>query len=117
MALSRGITYANLLFCHSIATYKNNKYITITKYNDRKVFDYFNNIFPDNGGTQYFNIPPIYIDDSPCPPKIPRNTFDMLPYTISAASKKTLSNLNSLFDYPTLHLPISGGPILHTTTV
>ena len=113
MALSMGITDVKLLLCHGIATDNKNKDITMTEYNDRKVFDYFNNISPDNCDTQDLNIPHMAFDYSPRPPKIPCNTFDMLPATISAASKNSLSTLTSPCDSPTLRLPISGGPITY----
>ena len=113
MALSMGITDVKLLLCHGIATDNNNKDINMTEYNDRKVFDYFNNISPDNCDTQDLNIPHMAFDYSPRPPKIPCNTFDMLPATISAASKNSLSTLTSPCDSPTLHLPSSGGPITY----
>ena len=43
-----GITDVKLLLCHGIATDKKNNDITMTEYNNRKVFDYFNSISPDN---------------------------------------------------------------------
>ena len=89
----------------------------MTEYNDRKVFYYFNNISPDNCDTQDLNIPLMAIYYSPRPPKIPCNTFDMLPDNISDASENSLSTLTYPCGSPTIHLPSSGGPITYQDSI
>ena len=71
------------------------------------MFDCFKNIFPNNCGIPDFNLPPMAIDDIPCPNKRSRYASDPLSATISVASEKSLGTLTSPCDSPTLQFPCS----------
>ena len=62
--LGMGITDGKLLFCHGISEKIKDKTISMREYTDRTVYDWFNNPFSGDCGSQYLNIPHITIDDS-----------------------------------------------------
>ena len=57
-------------------------------------------------------LPPITIDDRPCPHKRARYTLDLLPAAISVASENSVSNLTTPSDSPDL-LPSDDPNTLH----
>ena len=55
------------------------------EYNNRTVYDWFNNPFPVDGVSPSLNIPPIPIGDITRLNKISQYSFDPLPYAIYVA--------------------------------
>ena len=100
VALGIGVTDKKLPFCHGIQEERRGKQIITREYNDRTVYECFNNPF-----SFYCDIPdlilsPMPIDDSPCPKKRARYTPDPLPVAISVASGNSVSTLATLSDSP-----------------
>ena len=91
--LGVGVTYRKLLFCHGVSEGNMEKKNSTREYNNRTVYECFNNTFPADFGSSSLNIPPINIDDRPRTHKIARYTPDPLPDTISFASEKSFSTL------------------------
>ena len=67
--LTMGITYAKLLFCHSISEQNRYKEILMKYFNDRTVYDCFNNPFVFYCCVPALNTPPIPIDYITLPQK------------------------------------------------
>ena len=105
-----GITYGKLIFCHGVSKGNLDKEIPMREYNNRKVYDCFNNPFLDDFGSPSFNLPTITIHDIPLPRKIYHYTPDMIPDTISAASENSVSNFTTPSDSPQLHILTSHYP-------
>ena len=61
--LGMGIKYEKLLFYNGISVGRADKKISTREYNNKTVYDFFNNPFPDDFGSPALNIPPITIDD------------------------------------------------------
>ena len=88
--------------------------------NYRTFYDYLYNTFPDYCGSQYFNLPPITIENIPHPHKRARYFPNLLPATISVASENIvvlwptlLIRHNSLsYLLMILTLPIKWGKII-----
>ena len=59
------ITYGKLLYCHVVSEENLDNQISTLDYNNRKVYDYFNDYFIDEFGSPYLYIPTITIDDRP----------------------------------------------------
>ena len=70
------------------------------EYNNRTVYDCFNNIFTFYGGNPDLNLPPMPIDDSPRAEQKSRYTSDPLPAAISVASGKSGSKLTTTSESP-----------------
>ena len=87
VALGVGITYGKLIFCHGISQESDYKTISTKYYNNRKVYYCFNNIFTADFGSPDLNLPPITIDDRPCPHTIALYTSDIPPSDIYVASE------------------------------
>ena len=68
-------------------------------YNDRTVYERFNNPFTVECGSPFLNLLPMIVDDSPPPKKIYRYTTDTIPASIYFASVKYISNFTTSFDY------------------
>ena len=83
-----GITDGKLLYCHGVAEVNEDNKVPTLKYNNRTVYECFNNPFTADCGSPAMHIPPITIDDRPPPHKRARYAPNMLPATISVASKK-----------------------------
>ena len=66
VALGMGITYGKLLLCHGISQESEDNTISTKEYNNRTVYDCFNNPFTDNFGSTILNLPPRTIDDRTC---------------------------------------------------
>ena len=60
-------------------------------FNDSKLYDLFNNPFLVEGVRPDLNLRTISIDDSPCPNKIPRYSFVLLPSDINVTYVKCIS--------------------------
>ena len=69
------------------------KKFSTREYNNRTVYDCFNNLFPAGYSSPNLNIPPITIDDRTQPDKIALYNPDILPSAISFASENSVSNL------------------------
>ena len=63
--LRMGITDGKLLYCHSVAEVNVDKKISTLEYNNRKVYELFNDPFKSDFGSQAMHLPPITIDDRP----------------------------------------------------
>ena len=107
-----GIAYGALLYCHGGAEVNVDKKCLTLNYNNMIVYDCFNNPFISNFGSPALHLPPITIDDRPCPHKISCYSPDLLPASISVASKNNVSTLNTSSDYPDL-LPSIDPNALH----
>ena len=68
--LGIGITYGKIFFYHGISEQIRDKKISIRKYNDRTVYDCFDNPLIVNFVNPELNTPPMLIDDSYIPNKI-----------------------------------------------
>ena len=85
------------------------------EYNDRKVYDLFNNPFSIDCGSPALNIPQIPIDDSPLLNNTARYIFDPLTAAVSVASGYSVSKFTSPFDSQLLLEKHYGCPkTLHT---
>ena len=104
VAFSMGITDGKFLFCTGVSDRSVDNKISKIGYNNSKVYDFFNNLFPADFGSPYLNIPPITIDDRPCLYKRARYTPEMLPDTIYGASEKYFSTFTTPSDCPLLLL-------------
>ena len=60
--LGMGISYGKLLYCHGLAEGNVEKKISTLEYNNRTVYDCFNNTFTAEFGSPALNLPPITID-------------------------------------------------------
>ena len=100
VALGMGITYGNILFYHGIYKRRGDKKISIREYNERAVYDCFNNTFPADCGSPNLDIPPITIDDSTYLDKRAHYTPYLIPAAISFASENYVSNLTNPSDMP-----------------
>ena len=65
VALGMGITDGKLLYCHGVAEVNVDKKISTLEYNNRTVYDCFNNTFTADCGSPDMHLPPITIDDKP----------------------------------------------------
>ena len=63
-ALGMEITYVNILFCSFIPYQIRDKKVSMRDYNNRTVYDCFNNPFPVGCGITYLNLLPMPIDGS-----------------------------------------------------
>ena len=72
------------------------------KYNNKKVYDCFNNPFPVYGGIPDLYLSPIIIDDSNSPNKSYRYNSDPLPTSISVTYRNYVSTLKTPSDSPQL---------------
>ena len=88
VALGMVITNQKLLLYHGISKDSENKTISTNEYNNRKVYDYFNNPFTAYFGTPSLNLPPITIDYIPQPHKRARYNPTLIPAVISVASQR-----------------------------
>ena len=82
VALGMGITDVKLLLCHGISEQSKENNISMREYNDKTVYECFNNTFLFDYGSPYLNLPPIHIDDSHRTKKISWYTSDLLPSAI-----------------------------------
>ena len=97
-----GITYGKLLYCHGVAEGNVDKKISTLDYNNRTVYDCFNNPFIADCGIPDMHLPPITINDRPPPHKRAQYAPDLLPAAISVASENSVSTLTTPSDSPDL---------------
>ena len=88
------------------------KKISTLEYNNRTVYDCFNNPFTADCGIPAMHLPPITIDDRPPPHNRARYAPNLLPATISVASEKSVSTLTTPSDFPDI-LPTDDPNTLH----
>ena len=81
-----GITDGKLLFCNGNSYKIKDNTISTNEYNDRTVYDCFNNSFLCDGGIPDLILPLITIDDSPRPNKRYPYNYDLLTATIYVTS-------------------------------
>ena len=112
VALGMGIVDGKLLYCHGVAEGNMDKKISTLEYNNRTVYDCFNNPFTADFGSPYLHLPPITIYDRIHPHKRSQYTPYLLPATISVASENPVSNLTTPSDSPDL-LPFDDTNDLH----
>ena len=62
-----GITVGKLLYCHGVAGGNKDKKMSTLEYNNRAVYDCFNNPFTADCGNLAMYLPPIIIDNNPPP--------------------------------------------------
>ena len=87
VTLGMGITDGKLLIFHGIPYGSVDKKISMREYSNRRVYECFNNNFPDDFSSPASNLPPITIDDRPHPHKRARYNPDLLLAAISVASE------------------------------
>ena len=115
MALAVGIIYGKLLSCHEIPDQSKDNKISTIEYNDRKVYECFNNLFLVYCGSPYFNITAMPIDGSICPKERYLNTSDLLPSSIYVSYGKYVSTLTTPSDSPQVISLTSDDPNTHRT--
>ena len=105
-----GIIDGKLLFYHGISEGSVDKKISTIEYNNRMLYDCFNNTFPDDCGSPVLNIPPIIIDGRPHQDKRARYSPDLLPAAIYVASENHVSTLTIPSDPPQVLVLTSDDP-------
>ena len=84
-----------ILYCHVVAEGNVDKKNSTLGYNNRTVYELFNNPFTDEFGIPDLHLPPITIDDRPCPYKRSWYTPDLILYAISVAYGNYVSTLTT----------------------
>ena len=112
MVLCVGIIYGRLLYCHGVVEGNVDKKISTLEYNNRTVYDCFNNPFTSDFGILDMHLPPITIDDRPLLHKRARHASYLLPAAISVASENSGITLTTRYDSPDL-LPADDPNTLH----
>ena len=107
-----GITDGKLLYCHFVLEGNMDRKISTLEYNNRTVYDCFNNPFTADFGSPAMNLYPITIYDRPPPHKRDQYTPDLLPSAISVASENYVSNLTNPSDSPDI-LPNDDPSTIH----
>ena len=105
-----GVTDGNILFYHVHSEQRRDKKLSMRGYNYRAFCDCFKSPFPVYCGIPYLNIPPMPIDDSPCPNKISHYTPDLLPAAIYVASETSVSTFTNPYDSPGVIVLTSNAP-------
>ena len=98
--LGMGIIDGDLLYCHGVAEGNVDKKISTLEYNNRTVYDCFNNPFTSDCGSRAMHITCITIDNRPPPQNRSRYSPDMLPPAIYVASENSVSTLTTPSDSP-----------------
>ena len=106
------ITDGKLLYCHGVAEGDVDKKISTLEYNNRTVYECFNNSFTADCGSPAMHLPPITIDDRPSLHKRDLHDPDLLPPTISVASENFIITMTNSFDFPDI-LPTDDHNNLH----
>ena len=112
VALGMGITDGKILYCHGVVEGNKDKKISTLEYNNRTVYECFNNTFTVDCDSPALHLTPITIDDRPPPPKKARYAPNLLPATISVASENSVSTLTTPSDLPDI-LPYYGHKTIH----
>ena len=100
--MGMGIAVGKILLCHGISDKIKDKYISIRQYNNKKVYECFNNTFSIYCGIPTLNLPSITIDDTPHKNKRAMYTSDTLPASISVPYGNYVSALTKHNYYPKL---------------
>ena len=98
VALGTDIADGKLLRCHGVAEGNVDMKISTSEYNNRTVYECFNNPFTDELGSPDLNLPLITFDDSPQPYKRARYNPGMLPATIYVALENSFSTFITPYD-------------------
>ena len=93
-----------LLLCHSISEESVDKKIPTEEYNNRTVYDCFNNLFTEIFVSTALKLPDINIYDRPHLHRISLYTLYITPSAIYVASENYVSNLITPSDYPRIIL-------------
>ena len=107
-----GITDGKLLYCHGVAEGNADNLFSTLEYNNRTVYDCFNDPFTADCGSPAMHPPPITFDGRHPPHKIARYAPDLLPAAISVASENSVSTLITPYDSPDI-LPTGDPNTLH----
>ena len=97
-----GIIDGYLLLCHGISEQIKDKTVSTRKYNDRTVYDWFNDSFSFDCGSPALNPPHVPIGDSPRLNKTAWYTSDPLTDAISITPGYSVSTLTTPSDPPQL---------------
>ena len=92
---------------------KREKKYSTRQYNNRTVYDCFNNTFPSYCAIPDLNLPPITIYDRPLMDKQARYIPDLLQSAISVASENSINTFTTPYDSPQLILLTSDDPNHH----
>ena len=95
VALGIGIKDGKLLYCHGVSVGNLDRKMLTLEYNNRMVYDYFNDYFTADCGIPALNISPIIFYDRPRLHKRARYTPYLLPAAISVASENSFSTLTT----------------------
>ena len=107
-----GIEDGKLRYFHGVAEGNVYKKISTLEYNNKTIYECFNNTFTADFCNPDLNIPLITIDDRPHPHKISWYNPYLIPTDISVASENYVSTLTTPSDYPDL-LPSDDHNTLH----
>ena len=88
-----GIADGKLLYCHGVSEGNVDMKISTLEYNNRMVYECFNDTFTDEFGRPDLHIPPMTIDDRPRPHKRSQYTPYVLPAAIFVASENNVNTL------------------------
>ena len=99
-----GIADGKLLFCHGTSEEIVDKRTPTIDYNNRTVYECFNNPFTADFVSPVFNIPPITIDNRTNLQKIYHYTPNMIPDVISVAYENSVGTLINFSDSPRIFL-------------
>ena len=100
VALDMGIIDEGIIFCHGISEGNVDKKISTGEYNNRKVYDCFNEPFMDDFFSLALNLLPITIDDRPHRHNRAQYTPYLLPPAISVASENFVNTFTIPSDSP-----------------
>ena len=95
-----------LIFFHGVSEGNVDKKIPTIEYNNRMVYDCFNNPFTAGFGIPALDIPPINIYNRPHPHKISRYIPYLLPATIYVVSENSVNTFTNPSDSPRI-LPLT----------
>ena len=98
VALGMVITDGNLLYCRSVSEGNIDRKVSTQDYNNREVYDCFNNNFTDECYGLYLNLPPVIIEETPLLHKISLYNPDLLLGSIYIASENSVSTLTTPSD-------------------
>ena len=104
VALGMGITDGKFLLCHFISEEMVDNKIPTREYNNRVVYDWFNDSFPDDFDSPYLNLPTITLDGRPSPHNRARYTPYLLQDTIYVAYENSGITLTTPSSSPKLLL-------------
>ena len=105
-----GITDGKFLLCNGISEGRVYKQFSTRDYKNRKVYELFNILFPDDSSIPDLNLPSINIDERTCPNKRARYSPDLLPDDIYVASEKSVITLSTSSSSPKILIIPSDDP-------